>query len=648
VGVVRRVVAPCAPPTDKAGGKKNLFSKKKKKKKKKKEKKKKKKSSFAHVTPLQMPRYALRNRSNVPVEAPEPAKRRSARRTLRSASSQQHASLTSDVELVVSGNNSDVQLEPAVPVGATQAHVAVRGSLRVRPDAASGRKRKIESQASFMIHPGAPTAAFDAAFASTSSTASAATTAAKVADAAELCGARKRTALEPSVPVTLSAVPHEQVTVQTTTERLQKYEVALYDIEASDSDADDDSSSSTTANSVNDDDDDDGDSNSNNNDSCDAESFLNSSLYRVGDKPSPHFSYMTPYKAPTKSAQTTLVMSTSEPFSADDELEYIDETAALMEKRDYFYSPSASWLQLHPELKSSMRAVLLDWLRELSCPEGGYKLSRVTFQTAANLFDRFMSRFKGVPRTKVQLIGAVALLVSSKLEESYRAPNVETLLFYCDGLYKRSELLRVEQAMLRSLDWRVTPPTPHVYAKLILTRKSIVEDASRERDGSCLHREVRRATFDTAWLTRAMQLLDTALLDNECLRYCTSTLAIAALACVRIKNNDETAAQALGVILPHYCPRLPGTPPKKTAATASTTPALVSNRTPQTRITHELQACVAWMATYNDVPVPRWEDDHETACDQQDWNRASLERVRLRLRERAQQQPQDPARHLVV
>jgi hypothetical protein len=610
-----------------------------------------------------MSRYALRNRSNVPVVAAEPAKRRTARRTLRSSSSQLHASLTSDVELVVSGHSSGVHVGPAVPDGATEAHVAVRGSLRVRPDAASGRKRKIESQASFMIHPGAPTAAYDAAFASTSSTASAATTAARVAAlaaaaladpvVAELYGARKRTAVEASVPVTLSAVPHEQVIVQTTAERLvekshhQKFEVALYDIEASDSDADDDCSSSTTAKSVNNDDDDD-DNDDNNDDSGDAASFLISSLNRVADKPSPHFSYMTPYKAPTKCAQTSLVMSTSVPFSAEDELEYIDETAALMEKRDDFYSPSASWLQLHPELKSSMRAVLLDWLRELSCPEGGYKLSRVTFQTAANLFDRFMSRFKGVPRTKVQLIGAVALLVSSKLEESYRAPNVETLLFYCDGLYKRSELLRVEQAMLRSLDWRVTPPTPHVYAKLILTRKSIVEDAARERDGDSLHREVRRATFDTVWLTRAMQLLDTALLDNECLRYCTSTLAIAALACVRIKNNDETAAQALAVILPHYCPRLPGTPPKKTAATASTTPALVSNRTPQTHITHELQACVAWMATYNDVPVPRWEDDHETACDQQDWNRASLERVRLRLRERAQQQAQDPARHLVV
>jgi hypothetical protein len=134
-----------------------------------------------------------------------------------------------------------------------------------------------------------------------------------------------------------------------------------------------------------------------------------------------------------RNAQQTLTLSAHEICTPENELECIDETAALMQKRGDFYAPSPSWLSAHPELKPSMRAILLDWLRELSCPDGGYKLHRSTYHTAVNVFDRFMSRRVNVPRTKVQLIGAAALLIASKLEESYRSPNVETLLFYCDG-----------------------------------------------------------------------------------------------------------------------------------------------------------------------------------------------------------------------
>jgi hypothetical protein len=39
------------------------------------------------------------------------------------------------------------------------------------------------------------------------------------------------------------------------------------------------------------------------------------------------------------------------------------------------FPPAPSWITFHPALRPSMRAILLDWLRECS---DGYKLSRNT------------------------------------------------------------------------------------------------------------------------------------------------------------------------------------------------------------------------------------------------------------------------------
>jgi hypothetical protein len=363
----------------------------------------------------------------------------------------------------------------------------------------------------------------------------------------------------------------------------------------------------------------------------------------VPEPKSPTFEYTTPYRPPMRNAQQTLTMSSAASCTVENELECIDETAALMQKREDFYAPIPSWLSAHPELKPSMRAILLDWLRELSCPDGGYKLHRSTYHTAVNVFDRFMSRRVNVPRTKVQLIGAAALLIASKLEESYRSPNVETLLFYCDGLYQRRELLRVEALILRTLDWRVTPPTPFDYAKLIMSRMCFSERAALGlidplTGTTTFHRELPRAPFNRRWLVEAMQLLDTAVLDNESMRFRTYTLAITALACTRMKKTNETANEALAMVLEHWEPQLPETRAAVAAASAvPRTPALVSNRS-QTRkqtVTSEQVSCVCWMLPYMEIAlVDRMPEEDPVWIDFQDWNKNSLDFVRTRLRER--------------
>lgn len=154
--------------------------------------------------------------------------------------------------------------------------------------------------------------------------------------------------------------------------------------------------------------------------------------------------------------------------------------------------------------------------------------------------DRF-----NIPRNKVQLIGAAVLLIAGKLEESYKAPSAGSLLYYCDGLYTRAQLLSVEALILKILEWRVAAPTPHVFAKLLLTQEALAtqpahacsrtwqqrgaDDASSATaaavgDGALLQKELRKEAFDTVLLARAMQVLDAATLDIECLKYRSSTM----------------------------------------------------------------------------------------------------------------------------
>ena len=192
--------------------------------------------------------------------------------------------------------------------------------------------------------------------------------------------------------------------------------------------------------------------------------------------------------------------------------------AALIEVQLAATSADSGWLRSHPSLRPSTRAILLDWLRECCT---GDRLSRTTYQTAVSIFDRFMSNRYNIPRNKVQLIGAGVLLIAAKLEESYRAPTIGSLLYSCDYLYTRQQLLKVESLILKVLHWRVSTPTPQVIAKLVMTRylaaqRDPLHVAMLANNSNALqNREYRSSAFDTRLLAFAMQLCDIAMLDIE-------------------------------------------------------------------------------------------------------------------------------------
>ena len=64
-----------------------------------------------------------------------------------------------------------------------------------------------------------------------------------------------------------------------------------------------------------------------------------------------------------------------------------------------------------------------------------------TIFTIATYIDRYLSA-KSVPLSELQLVGAAALLIAAKFEETYQVPTVKQLISACAGQYTASQLLK--------------------------------------------------------------------------------------------------------------------------------------------------------------------------------------------------------------
>lgn len=94
---------------------------------------------------------------------------------------------------------------------------------------------------------------------------------------------------------------------------------------------------------------------------------------------------------------------------------YSSETLTFMIQAEAEYSPNPYYMEKNQnELKWTMRAVLLDWLIEVSA---NYTFKISTFHYAVNYIDRYLSVVPNVQKSNFQLIGLTALVLATKLEE---------------------------------------------------------------------------------------------------------------------------------------------------------------------------------------------------------------------------------------
>ncbi|XP_010883567.1 G1/S-specific cyclin-E2 isoform X2 [Esox lucius] len=190
-----------------------------------------------------------------------------------------------------------------------------------------------------------------------------------------------------------------------------------------------------------------------------------------------------------------------------------DDVWIKMLNKELKYVHDKGFLQRHPKLQPKMRAILLDWLLEVS---EVYTLHRQTAYLAQDYFDRFMLTQDDVEKDRLQLIGITALFIASKIEEIY-PPKLHEFAYVTDGACDEDEILEMELVMLKALNWSLCPETVISWLKLYAQVESL-------KDG--LNFLVPQFSQDT--YVQITQLLDLCILDINSLDYQYGILAAAA------------------------------------------------------------------------------------------------------------------------
>ncbi|XP_061669612.1 G1/S-specific cyclin-E1 isoform X2 [Syngnathoides biaculeatus] len=182
--------------------------------------------------------------------------------------------------------------------------------------------------------------------------------------------------------------------------------------------------------------------------------------------------------------------------------------------KDRTYVRNVNMMDKHPHLQPKMRAILLDWLMEVS---EVYKLHRETYHLAQDYFDRFMATQTNVFKSMLQLIGISCLFIAAKFEEMY-PPKVHEFAYVTDQACTEDEILSMEIIIMKELKWSLSPQTPVSWLNVYM-QVAYLKESDRP-----LIPKYPQDTF-----AHIAELLDVCMLDMRCLEFSNGVLAASAL-----------------------------------------------------------------------------------------------------------------------
>lgn len=177
----------------------------------------------------------------------------------------------------------------------------------------------------------------------------------------------------------------------------------------------------------------------------------------------------TPIKAAQHSNGYTEFPSTPMP-----KLNWADnnELWQVMRRKELKFTHDPSYLKRHLNIEPQMRAILLDWLVEISY---AYRLHRETWYLALEYMDRFLTCSKQQMRVdRLQLIGMTSLFLAAKVEEIY-PPKLKELASHMESYSSDNEdaISQFELFMLKTLNWEISPVTANTWLMTYLQIASI-------------------------------------------------------------------------------------------------------------------------------------------------------------------------------
>ncbi|RYH21749.1 hypothetical protein EON65_20215 [archaeon] len=113
-----------------------------------------------------------------------------------------------------------------------------------------------------------------------------------------------------------------------------------------------------------------------------------------------------------------------------------------------------------------MRAILLDWLMQVQYT---IKLLPATLWLTVGILDRYLAISPHLKRDNLQLVGATALLLASKIEE-HRAPALKCFVEWTEGVCQKKDIQQMEFTIMQALDYQLIVTTAHNFLRLYLHR----------------------------------------------------------------------------------------------------------------------------------------------------------------------------------
>ncbi|XP_071543380.1 G1/S-specific cyclin-D2-like [Panulirus ornatus] len=137
----------------------------------------------------------------------------------------------------------------------------------------------------------------------------------------------------------------------------------------------------------------------------------------------------------------------------------------LLQLQPYTMPPQNYFKHIQKDIKPNMRKVVTRWMLEL-CEE--HACEEQVFSVAVNFLDRFLCACV-IQTTQLQLLGAVCLLLASKLRQC-RPFSIELLSFYMVYEVSQEEIRRWELLLVSKLAWDLSPITACDFVDHLLRR----------------------------------------------------------------------------------------------------------------------------------------------------------------------------------
>lgn len=138
--------------------------------------------------------------------------------------------------------------------------------------------------------------------------------------------------------------------------------------------------------------------------------------------------------------------------------EYRDEIYEYLLKRELKLLPDPHYMLKQPDVSSSMRSDLVDWLVHVV---EKFNLPAESLFLAVSYVDRYLSSI-AVPHNRLQLVGSAALMLAAKLDGS-DVPELSEYLYTAAGNCTKEELLYMEKTVFEILSYDISAPTTYYF-----------------------------------------------------------------------------------------------------------------------------------------------------------------------------------------